>query len=119
MEFNNLEAYNKAGTHETHGTLIGNWHEEAQLKEETGQSRLHFPKHIPKSHKQLFDETKITPPSSSHTTKSTAQRIFGQDTSVRFAPANAEYGKSSNPAEKLPKIGKKTDLLTKQVFFIS
>lgn len=115
MEINKLEAYNKAGIHQLHGTLIGNWHEEAVLKEETGEARLFFPKHITKSHKQLFDETKMTPSTHNFTSKSTSQRIFGQDTSVRFDPANAEYGKSSNPAEKLPKIGKKTELLSKQV----
>lgn len=117
MEIENLEAYNKTNNHQKHGTLIGNWHEEAKLKEETGNSRLSYPKHKGKSHKELFDETKITTTSSKTTTDSlsTSQRIFGGDNSVRFAPTNAEYGKSSNPAEKLPQVRRKHLLLQKQV----
>lgn len=113
----NLESYNKSTSHKTHGTLVGNWHEEAILKEETGQSRLTYPKHMKKSHKELFDETKISDPTVSNpSTHSTSQRIFGESSGMNFKSFNSEYGKSENPAEKLPQVGRKHLLLQKQVY---
>lgn len=115
MEYGSIDSYNKGGVHKLHGTLVGNWREEAQLKEETGQSRVGYPKHLKKSHKDLFDETKISTPVTSVPSKSTANRIFGTDSSIRLETTNSQYGKSNNPAEKIPQIGRKHLLLQKQV----
>lgn len=99
-----------------HGTLVGNWYEEAKLKEETGQSRLIFPQHTKKSHKDLFDETKLSKFSTSHSSQqSTANRIFGTDTSIRIQTTNSEYGGARNPADSLPQIGRKHQLIQKQI----
>lgn len=117
MEFGNIDSYNKGGAHKTHGTLVGNWYEEAKLKEETGQSRLTFPSHTKKSHKELFDETKVFQGSStcSKNSLSTGNRIFGTETSMKLETTNSLYGKSVNPADKLPQVGKRNIELQKQV----
>lgn len=58
MNQTKLDCYNKtcsanAGTKTTNfvsGTLMSNWHEEAQLKEDTGFGRAPVPTHIKKKH---------------------------------------------------------------------
>lgn len=101
--------YNKFGG-KTHGTLIGNWQEERELKDFTGTSRTIPKHHIPKKH--LDFESNISTPNNGD---STHERIYGQQVETVFKSENNGYGRGYNKADALPKKGPKTKNIEKEI----
>lgn len=95
-------AYNKYVT-SGKGTLVGNWNEERSLREFTGVGRRVVKEHIPKKHCD-FD----TPIVSDKPYDNTNQRIYGEKLDAPMFSETYHIGKSTNPADALPKAGKKT-----------
>ena len=100
-------AYNKYVT-AGKGTLVGNWNEERSLREFSGVGRRVVREHIPKKHCN-FDEPIV----SDKPLDNTNQRIFGEKLHAPMFSETSTIGKAVNPADALPKAGKKT-LMTEQ-----
>ena len=104
--------YNK-GNGSGKGTLVGNWQEERALRDFTGVGRCITKEHIPKKHLN-FEE----PIQNDKKTDNTHDRIYGQRKDELMYTENFYYGKSENPADKLPRQGVKTKNLEKQMYEI-
>lgn len=101
--------YNKFGA-KAHGTLVGNWQEERELKDFTGVPRTIPKQHIPKKH--LDFENPITATVERDDTKA---RIYGEETQTLFKSENNGYGRGFNKAETLPTKGKKTKTIEQEI----
>ena len=101
--------YNKFGG-KTHGTLVGNWEEERELKDFTGTARTIPKEHIPKKH--LDFENSIT---NSAKGDNTYDRIYGQRQDTTFKSENNGYGRGQNKADTLPSKGRKTASIEQQI----
>lgn len=97
-------SYNKY-VNQGKGTLVGNWNEERSLREFTGIGRRVVKEHIPKRHCD-FDQPII----SDKPYDNTNQRIYGEKLQAPMFSETYSIGKSTNPADALPKAGKKTIL---------
>lgn len=101
------DAYNKY-TKQTAGTLVGNWQEERELRDLTGHGRSYPTQHVPYRNGD---------PTFMREREGTETRIHGTehplDTLNTF---NYEYGKATNPADNLPKLGKREQLLASQIY---
>lgn len=105
------------------GTLIANWQEEYALRDFTGEGRYSYyfftiirtkPKeHIPKKwgdlenpivHNKVFDN--------SH------NRIHGEKQYQTFETFNHTYGGAKNPVDSMPKIGRRDEILERNVIKI-
>ena len=95
-------AYNKY-TKGGKGTLVGNWNEERSLRDFTGVGRRVVREHIPKKHCN-FDQPII----SDKPIDNTNERIYGPKLYAPMFSETYSIGKSFNPADALPKAGKKT-----------
>lgn len=85
------------------GTLIGNWAEERSLREFTGVGRTIIREHVPKRH--LDFENPII---NEKINDDTNQRIYGEKNPQPMFSETYSIGKSFNPADNLPKVGRKT-----------
>ncbi|CDW88912.1 UNKNOWN [Stylonychia lemnae] len=94
--------YNK-GLSKGKGTLMGNWYEERSLRDFTGVGRTIIREHIPKRHLN-FEEPIIT----EKKFDITHDRIYGERKDQLMYTENFYYGKSKNPADNLPRVGRKT-----------
>ncbi|CAD8091545.1 unnamed protein product [Paramecium primaurelia] len=98
------------------GTLMSNWHEEAQLKEDTGYGRAPVPQHIKKKHTDLM----LKPPEEIPLYKEpinqldTTTRLFGKIQPDIPKPASQNVGGTVNRADLIPKVGKKAQLIEQQ-----
>lgn len=101
--------YNKKGVN-THGTLIGNWQEERELKDFTGTSRTIAKQHIPKKHLDFEDQTVR-----GVNGDSTHERIHGAAVDAVMKSENNGYGRGVNKADSLPKKGKKTMTMEQEI----
>lgn len=101
--------YNKFET-KAHGTLVGNWQEERELKDTTGVARTIPKPHIPKKH--LDFENPVQTDFKGDDTKA---RIYGQQTTTLFKSENNGYGRGYNKALSLPTKGSKTKNLEKEI----
>lgn len=101
--------YNKFGG-KTHGTLIGNWEEERELRDFTGTARTIPKKHIAKKH--LDFENNISSPENGDNTQ---QRIYGERLDSNFKSENNGYGRGYNAADMLPTKGKKTAIIEREI----
>ena len=93
--------YNK-GLSRGKGTLMGNWYEERSLRDFTGVGRTIIREHIPKRHLN-FEEPIITDKKFDNT----HDRIYGERKDQLMYTENFYYGKSKNPADSLPMVGRK------------
>ena len=93
--------YNK-GLDKGKGTLVGNWYEERSLRDFTGVGRCITKEHIPKRHLN-FEE----PIKTDKQFDNTHDRIHGIRNDELMYTENFYYGKSTNPADSLPKVGRK------------
>ena len=100
------DAYNKFAKN-TAGTLVGNWQEERELRDLTGHGR-NFPiNHVPRHQGD---------PVYMRNRDGTETRIHGTECMVDSKNTiNYEYGKSSNPADNLPRVGMREQLLKRQI----
>ena len=101
--------FNKFGA-KAHGTLIGNWQEERELKDFTGTHRTIQKQHIPKKH--LDFENKIE---RNFEEDNTHDRIYGQRQNTDFHSEAYTIGKGKNKADTLPRKGKKTELMEREI----
>lgn len=101
--------FNKFGA-KAHGTLIGNWEEERELKDFTGTHRTIPKQHIPKKH--LDFEKTIEPTFKQDNTK---ERIYGQGFYTDFHSEAYGIGKGKNKADTLPTKGKKTAMMEREI----
>jgi hypothetical protein len=104
--------YNK-GLDKGKGTLVGNWFEERSLRDFTGVGRCIIKEHIPKRHLN-FEE----PIKTDKRFDNTHDRIHGHRKDELMYTENFYYGKSENPADNLPKVGRKNQLQEQQMFAI-
>lgn len=96
-------AYNKIGATKKHnGTLIGNWQEERELRDFTGEGRTIVREHIPKKHLDFEN------PIRGKNFDNTSVRIYGEAKPEIMNTNNAEYGVGKNRADGIAKIGRKT-----------
>ena len=100
------DAFNKFAK-ESAGTLVGNWQEERELRDLTGFGR-HYPIwHVPRHQGD---------PEYTRNRDGTDRRINGVDYPLSsLASHNSEYGKSSNPADSIPRLGRREQLLAQQI----
>ena len=101
--------FNKFGV-KTHGTLIGNWEEERELKDFTGISRTIPKQHIPKKH--LDFESTIE---RNFKEDVTYDRIHGNRVNTDFHSEAWGIGKGKNKADTLPSKGKRTANLEQDI----
>jgi hypothetical protein len=66
--------------------------------------------HIPKKHGNL--EEKIT---TEKVFDLTSDRIYGERVDEAMRSENYDYGRSTNPADSIPKVGRRNQLLEKEV----
>ena len=101
--------YNK-GTKLGRGTLVGNWQEEETMRDVTGEGRTIPRVHIEKKwgdlekpilHDKKFDDT--------------GERIHGDRRLHDMTSENYHYGKSKNPADELPRVGKRTLAMEREI----
>lgn len=101
------DAYNKF-TKQAAGTLVGNWQEERELRELTGHGRNYPINHVPR----VQGDPAYTRPRDG-----TDKRINGVDYPLdTLNTFNYEYGKAVNPADSLPRVGKREQLLKSQIY---
>jgi hypothetical protein len=101
------DAFNKF-TKLGQGTLVGNWQEERELRELTGHGRNYPINHVPRVQGE---------PVYMRSRDGTDTRIHGTDHPLdTLNTFNYEYGKSTNPADNLSKIGRREQLLKSQLF---
>lgn len=121
LENKDLYLFNKTINAKTQGTLVGNWYEERELNQITGERRALPHEHFPKSHNELFRK----PPNEIEFLKkrrevekidNTNERIMGRKINENYNSQNSEYGKNKNKADELAKVGRKYELLQRQVF---
>ena len=99
------DAYNKFAK-QTAGTLVGNWQEERELRDLTGHGRNYPINHVPRHQGD---------PEYTRNRDGTERRIHGTEHPIdTMNTFNYEYGKSTNPADSLPKIGKREQLLAQK-----
>jgi len=101
--------YNKFGA-KAHGTLVGNWEEERELKDFTGVRRTIPKQHIPKKH--LDFESTI---SRGFKEDVTYDRIHGERVNTDFHTEAWHVGKGKNKADLLPNKGKRTANLEREI----
>ena len=101
--------FNKFGA-KAHGTLIGNWEEERELKDFTGTHRTIPKQHLPKRH--LDFDTKVDRPFAEDNTQN---RIYGQKLGTDFHSEAYGIGKGKNKADDLPRVGKKTAMIEREI----
>ena len=123
--------FNKFGG-KTHGTLIGNWQEERELKDFTGTSRTIPKEHIPKRHLDFEPKPVMEPmdisrsnglqASTEYTTQrpiykgdKTHDRIHGAKVDAEMKSENYHYGRGKNKADLLPTKGKKTLQMEREI----
>ena len=100
------DAYNKFAK-QTAGTLVGNWQEERELRDLTGHGRNYPINHVPRHQGD---------PEYTRNRDGTERRIHGTEHPIdTMNTFNYEYGKSTNPADSLPKIGKREQLLAQKI----
>lgn len=100
------DAFNKFAK-EAAGTLVGNWQEERELRELTGHGRNYPINHVPRVQGD---------PVYTRARDGTDKRINGVDYPLETLNTfNYEYGKAVNPADSLPKVGKREQLLKSQI----
>jgi hypothetical protein len=96
-----------------HGTKMANWYEEQVLRRKTGIGRSVPGSHQPKLHDSLYTQD-----------FGGVAQIPRDDTFVRCFPdpqgalpltCNQEYGRFENKADKVPRTGKRFELIEKQV----
>lgn len=101
--------FNKTGG-KTHGTLIGNWQEERDLRDFTGTARTIPKQHIPKKHLDFEQKIQRT-----FTEDVTHDRIHGERQHAEFKSENNGYGRGKNKADLLPVKGKRTQNIEKEI----
>ena len=100
------DAFNKFAK-ESAGTLVGNWQEERELRDLTGFGRQYPISHVPRHQGE---------PEYTRNRDGTDRRINGVDHPVdSLTSHNSEYGKSSNPADSIPRVGRREQLLAQQI----
>lgn len=101
------DAYNKF-TKQSAGTLLGNWQEERELRELTGHGRNYPIVHVPRHDGE---------PEFIRNRDGTDRRIHGVDHPIdSLNTFNSEYGRSTNPADRIPRIGKREQLLSSKIY---
>ncbi|KAM3131150.1 hypothetical protein pb186bvf_016730 [Paramecium bursaria] len=109
-----LDYYNKS-TANGKGTLVSNWHEELQLREETGQGRAPALRHLPKKHIDLlYKPTNEVPLFKEIAPSDTQTRVFGVCVPDVPKPASKHVGGTSNPADLVPRVGRKAQMIEQQ-----
>jgi Ca2+-binding EF-hand superfamily protein len=101
--------YNKTGSM-AHGTLVGNWQEERELKDFTGTARTIAKQHIPKKHLDFDSDI-----AKDYAGDITHDRIYGQRQDAIMKSENNGYGRSYNRADALPTKGKKTAIIEREI----
>jgi hypothetical protein len=100
------------------GTLVANWWEERELRDNTGIARTNANQHTAKKHQDLFTKSPEELPKPEQIARgrdNTDERTLGQKAGARFHSVNSEYGRTKNAADFLPKTGKKYEMLEKLV----
>ena len=101
------DAFNKF-TGQGQGTLVGNWQEERELRELTGHGRNYPINHVPRVQGD---------PVYMRNRDGTETRIHGTEHPIdTLNTFNFEYGKSTNPADNLAKLGRREQLLKAQIY---
>ena len=95
------------------GTLIGNWYEERSLRTFTGVGRTIVKEHIPKKHLDFEN-----PIRNEKVFDNTHDRIYGEKKDELMYSENFHYGKGKNPADALPKVGRKNKILEQEMMSI-
>ena len=90
--------------------MIGNWWEERELRDNTGEGRTITMRHIPKKHGDLQEV--ITHDFAFDNTK---ERIVGKSNDQIFDTHNLGYGRDKNPALSLRTTGKRTECLEQEI----
>ncbi len=92
------------------GTLDGNWYEERALRDFTGVGRTIIREHIPKRcgnlEEPIYNDKKFD---------NTLDRIHGVRRDEIMQSENYMYGRSKNPADELPQVGKRTMLMEREI----
>jgi len=99
------DRYNKK-TQSGAGTLEGNWLEERVLREKTGFGRSATANHVPKKDGEPL---RLRPGDQ------TTTRLLGDLWEEPLAATNHNYGAATNAADSLRKVGKREELLTRQL----
>lgn len=100
------DAFNKFAK-QSAGTLVGNWHEERELRETTGHGRNYPIHHVPRHQGE---------PEYTRNRDGTDKRIHGTEYPLDSLNSyNSEYGTSKNPADLFPKTGRREQLLAEQI----
>lgn len=111
----NPEAYNKTIPvgHPSHGTLMGNWHEEQALRKRTGIGRTIPGEHYPKMRSTLYSSDYQF--NQEKPRNNTFERVFPEPKMDLPLTYNQEYGQFDDAASRVRMTGKRFDLLEKQV----
>jgi hypothetical protein len=121
-------AFNKYRGKAGHGTLIGNWQEERDLRDFTGEGRyvLNFnicfinltfvysfrtitKTHIPKKHHDFEN------PISHAGFDNTQNRIYGEQNQQLMTTNNTEYGTAKNSADGIARAGRKGNMMEREI----
>lgn len=102
-----MSSHTEAGYNKTipkdQGTLVGNWNEERSMREFTGVGRTIMREHIPKrcgnTEVPIVNDKKFD---------NTYDRIYGKRTYTQLNTEAQIIGAGKNPANDLPKLGRKT-----------
>jgi hypothetical protein len=103
-------AFNKYSKKGGNGTLVGNWQEERELRDFTGEGRTITKEHIPKKHHDFDNPI--------HTDKvfdNTANRIYGESRPEIMTTNNTEYGTAKHSTAGITRIGRKTDMMEREI----
>ncbi len=92
------------------GTLVGNWYEERSLRDATGIGRTITKEHIPKKCGN-YEEPILTDKVFDNTT----ERIYGKRRDEIMQAESYGIGRSKNPADELPKVGKRTMMMEREI----
>ena len=98
--------FSKAG----HGTLVGNWQEERDLRDFTGEGRTITREHIPKKHLDFENPIVAT-----KNFDNTANRIYGESRPEIMTTNNTEYGTGKSSTAGIARIGRKNDMLEREI----
>lgn len=110
----NPEGFNKSiqFEHPGHGTLMGNWHEEQSLRYKTGVGRTIPGIHEPKTRSTLYSGD-FSP--SGRKRNDTFRRVFPEAQPGLPRTFNQEYGHFDSRGDQVRKVGRKYELIEKQV----
>jgi len=103
-------AYNKFPARGGHGTLVGNWQEERDLRDFTGEGRTVTKEHIPKRHLDFEN-----PINTDKVFDNTANRIYGESRPEIMTTNNTEYGTAKNSTDGIARMGRKTDIMEREI----